>query len=93
MVGEDRIAQYLLAVLNTRRTPLHWRNSHNSRTEGIQYEAEEKVDYSLKNLRPRRKLSNKSDVLYIEVTDVLVFFFLCTMVPQPLVQCGTDSNF
>ncbi|XP_004306196.1 PREDICTED: mitochondrial ribosome-associated GTPase 1 [Fragaria vesca subsp. vesca] len=66
VVGEERIAQYLLAVLNTRRTPLHWRNSHNSRMEGIQYEAEEKVDYSLKNLRPRRKLPNKSGVLYVE---------------------------
>ncbi|CAL9025662.1 unnamed protein product [Prunus brigantina] len=73
VVGEDRIAQYLLAVLNTRGTPFHWKNSNNRRMEGIQYEAEEKVDYSLKNLRPsRRKLPTKSHVLYVEdlVTEV-----------------------
>lgn len=41
--------------------------------EGIQYEAEGKFDYSLKNLRPnRRKVPNKSDVLYIEVTKITV---------------------
>lgn len=73
VVGEDRISQYLLAVLNTRGTPFHWKNSNNTRMEGIQYEAEEKVDYSLKNLRPsRRKLPTKSHVLYVEdlVTEV-----------------------
>ncbi|ONH95191.1 hypothetical protein PRUPE_7G056100 [Prunus persica] len=73
VVGEDRISQYLLAVLNTRGTPFHWKNSNNRRMEGIQYEAEEKVDYSLKNLRPsRRKLPTKSHVLYVEdlVTEV-----------------------
>lgn len=93
MVGEDRIAQYLLAVLNTRRTPLHWRNSNNSRIEGIQYEAEQKVEYSLKNLRPRRKLPTKSDVLYVEVIDIPVFSFLCTIIPQVSVHCGTASDF
>lgn len=81
VVGEDRIAQYLLAVLNTRGTPFHWKNSSNRRMEGIQYEAEEKVDYSLKNLRPsRRKLPTKSHVLYVEVMEiticVFVFFFM-----------------
>ncbi|XP_068308886.1 short integuments 2, mitochondrial-like [Pyrus communis] len=73
VVGEDRIAQYLLAVLNSRGTPFHWKNSNNRRMEGIQYEAEGKFDYSLKNLQPnRRKVPNKSDVLYIEdmVTEV-----------------------
>lgn len=73
VVGEDRIAQYLLAVLNSRGTPFHWKNSNNRRMEGIQYEADGKFDYSLKNLRPNRsKVPNKSDVLYIEdmVTEV-----------------------
>ncbi|PQM35748.1 short integuments 2 mitochondrial [Prunus yedoensis var. nudiflora] len=54
-------------------TPFHWKNSNNRRMEGIQYEAEEKVDYSLKNLRPsRRKLPTMSHVLYVEdlVTEV-----------------------
>ncbi|KAM2116484.1 hypothetical protein COP2_009307 [Malus domestica] len=39
--------------------------------EGIQYEAEDKIDYSPKNLLPnRRKVPNKSDVLYIEVRSI-----------------------
>ncbi|KAJ7972205.1 mitochondrial GTPase 1-like [Quillaja saponaria] len=66
VVGEERIAQYLLAVLNTRGTPFHWKNQNNRRMEGIRYESEEKHEYNLKNLRQRRKPPNKSDVLYIE---------------------------
>lgn len=67
MVGEERIAQYLLAVLNTRGTPLHWKHSNNRRMEGIQYELEEKHEYNLKDLRPKKKPPNVSDILYIEV--------------------------
>lgn len=67
VVGEERIAQYLLAVLNTRGTPLHWKNLHNRRTEGIQSESVQKVEYNLKNLRTKRKPPNNSGVLYIEV--------------------------
>ncbi|XP_030525969.1 short integuments 2, mitochondrial [Rhodamnia argentea] len=72
VVGEERIAQYLLAVLNTRGTPLHWKHSNNRRMEGIRYEREEKHDYNLKDLRPKKKPPNVSDVLYIEdmVTEV-----------------------
>lgn len=73
VVGEERIAQYLLAVLNSRRTPLHWNHLNNRRLKGIQYATEGKHEYSLKDLRPkRRKPPNNSDVLYIEdlVTDV-----------------------
>ncbi|KAM0990548.1 hypothetical protein ACFX2C_009049 [Malus domestica] len=46
--------------------------------EGIQYEAEDKIDYSPKNLLPnRRKVPNKSDVLYIEdmVTEVQIALY------------------
>lgn len=68
MVGEERIAQYLLAVLNTRGTPLSWRRLSNRRMEGTQYAAEDKIEYNLKDLRPnRRKPPNASDVVYIEV--------------------------
>ncbi|OWM78937.1 short integuments 2, mitochondrial [Punica granatum] len=73
VVGEERIAQYLLAVLNTRGTPFHWKRSNNRRMEGIQYESEDKPEYNPKDLRPkRRKPPNASDVLYIEdlVTEV-----------------------
>ena len=71
MVGEERIAQYLLAVLNSRGTPLHWRHWNNRRAEGIRYDAVEKVEHSLKDLRPkRREPPNTSSVAYIEVKQV-----------------------
>ncbi|KAG5043325.1 hypothetical protein AAZX31_03G118500 [Glycine max] len=67
VVGEERIVQYLLAVLNTRGTPLHWKHLNNRRIDGIEYEAEENHEYSLKNLKPkRRNLPNRSDLVYVE---------------------------
>ncbi|KAA0056164.1 short integuments 2 [Cucumis melo var. makuwa] len=74
VVGEERIAQYLLAVLNSRRTPLHWRRHlNNRRMEGIQYEPEERHRFNLNDLQPKRRaLPNKSDAVYVEdlVTEV-----------------------
>ncbi|KAL5745623.1 hypothetical protein ACOSP7_026769 [Xanthoceras sorbifolium] len=71
-VGEERIAQYLLAVLNSRGTPFHWRHLDNRR-EVNQFESDNKHEYDPKDLRPKkRKLPNVSDVLYVEdmVTEV-----------------------
>ena len=68
VVGEERIAQYLLAVLNTQGTPLHWKHLNSRRLEGIQYDSKEKHEYNLKDLRPKRtKPPNDSDMLYIEL--------------------------
>ncbi|XP_002533440.2 short integuments 2, mitochondrial [Ricinus communis] len=72
-VGEERIAQYLLAVLNTRGTPLHWRHWNNRKMDGIKYNSQDKHECNLKDLRPKRKRPpNLSDVLYVEdmVTEV-----------------------
>lgn len=86
VVGEDRIAQYLLAVLNIRGTPLHWKHWNNRRAEGIRYDSVDNVQHSLKDLRPkRRKPPNASSVMYIEVKVPikifsLFFFFFYTMV-------------
>lgn len=80
VVGEERIVQYLLAVLNTRGTPLHWKNSNSRRMERIQNETAEKVEYSLKNLRTRRKPANNSGVLYIEVTKNSFIFHIYSCV-------------
>ncbi|KAK4281901.1 hypothetical protein QN277_013345 [Acacia crassicarpa] len=67
VVGEERIAQYLLAVLNTRGTPIHWKHLNNRRMEGIRYESEEKHEYNLKSLKRKRiNPPNKSEVVYIE---------------------------
>jgi len=68
VVGEERIAQYLLAVLNTRSTPLHWKHINNRRVDGITYEAKENDRYNLKNLKQRRGSPNRSDIVYVEVT-------------------------
>ncbi|KAL8225367.1 hypothetical protein R6Q57_017924 [Mikania cordata] len=55
VVGEERIAQYLLAVLNTRQTPLHWRNVHNNTLKELQKETNDKHDYNIKDLLPKRQ--------------------------------------
>lgn len=68
VVGEERIAQYFLAVLNTRGTPFHWKHLNNRRVDGIANEAEENHRYDLKNLKQRRGQPNRSDLVYVEVT-------------------------
>ncbi|KAL0000623.1 hypothetical protein SO802_014404 [Lithocarpus litseifolius] len=68
VVGEEQIAQYLLAVLNTQGTPLHWKHLNSRRLEGIQNDSKEKHEYNLKDLRPKKtKPPNDSDMLYIEL--------------------------
>ncbi|CAN0907811.1 Short integuments 2, mitochondrial [Linum grandiflorum] len=72
-VGEERIAQYLLAVLNIRGTPLHWKHWNNRKMDGIKYETQDNRSYSLKDLRQkRRNQPNFSDLIYIDdiVTEV-----------------------
>lgn len=78
VVGEERIAQYLLAVLNIRGTPLHWKSCNSRRMEAIERESARNVEYSLKGLRPsRRKAPDNSSVLYIEVTDICLSICTC----------------
>ena len=68
VVGEERIAQYLLAVLNTQGTPLHWKHLNNRKLEEIRYDSKEKHEYNLKDLwSKRRKPPNDFDMLYVEV--------------------------
>ncbi|XP_024982190.1 short integuments 2, mitochondrial isoform X2 [Cynara cardunculus var. scolymus] len=67
VVGEERIAQYLLAVLNTRRTPFHWRNVHDNNSKSPQNGTDDKHDYNLKDLLPKRRiLPVASNVHYVE---------------------------
>ncbi|CAL1352416.1 unnamed protein product [Linum trigynum] len=73
VVGEERIAQYLLAVLNLRGTPLSWKHWNNRKMDGIRYKPEDKQSYNLKELRQkRRKQPDFSDLIYVEdmVTEV-----------------------
>ncbi|CAI9099889.1 OLC1v1036774C2 [Oldenlandia corymbosa var. corymbosa] len=69
VVGEERIAEYLLAVLNTRGTPFHWKNLFSSESEDLQLDESSKPTYDLKNLLLKRssKQKKKSDMVYIEV--------------------------
>ncbi|XVF56169.1 hypothetical protein PTKIN_Ptkin06aG0095900 [Pterospermum kingtungense] len=71
VVGEDRIVQYLLAVLNTRGSPLHWKRVANQMEEITQI-SQDKPNYNPKDLRPNRRVLNASDVLYVKdvVTEV-----------------------
>ncbi|XP_021724151.1 short integuments 2, mitochondrial-like [Chenopodium quinoa] len=72
VVGEERIAQYLLAVFNSRGTPIYWKNL-NDRKKELQNGSEGKHEYSIKDLLPnRRKPQDDSAVYYIEdiVTEV-----------------------
>ncbi|XP_073013466.1 short integuments 2, mitochondrial [Typha latifolia] len=62
VVGEERLAQYLLAVLNSRKTPLHWERLVNVRVERSEHESHERTE----NIPRNRLQLNKSDVLYIE---------------------------
>lgn len=65
VVGEERIAQYLLAILNCRGTPLHWKNLKD-RKEECQDRSEHQ--YNVKDILPnRRKPPDDSAVHYIEV--------------------------
>ncbi|KAK9159608.1 hypothetical protein Syun_005949 [Stephania yunnanensis] len=66
VVGEERIAQYFLAVLNTRNTPLHWKYMNNRRMEGVHYDTKEKESVLQDLLPKKRKPPNESDVLYIQ---------------------------
>ncbi|XP_042513885.1 short integuments 2, mitochondrial [Macadamia integrifolia] len=67
VVGEERLAQYLLAVLNTRSTPFHWKNLNNRILERLKHGSEDKNDDKLKALLPKRKRQlDDSNVWYIE---------------------------
>lgn len=71
VVGEERIAQYLLAVLNCRSTPLHWRHINARGLE--ENNSNDKNEYNVKDLlRNRRKPPNLSDVHYIQVSNDLM---------------------
>ncbi|OAY67026.1 Short integuments 2, mitochondrial [Ananas comosus] len=67
VVGEERLAQYLLAILNSRKTPLHWERLVNVRTERSGHESHDSNEPIFSNSLPRRRRQlDNSDVLYIE---------------------------
>ncbi|VVB03038.1 unnamed protein product [Arabis nemorensis] len=66
VVGEERLAQYCLAILNTRGTPLHWKYLFEGRNEGSHPDCIDKPSYNLKDLRHQRnKQPDSSAVRYV----------------------------
>ncbi|PVH63398.1 hypothetical protein PAHAL_2G020400 [Panicum hallii] len=70
-VGEERIAKYLLSLLNIRKTPLHWERLVHRRDELHEETCSRNENDSRDSLRRRRCLNN-ADALYVQdlVTDV-----------------------
>ncbi|XP_033517041.1 short integuments 2, mitochondrial-like isoform X2 [Nicotiana tomentosiformis] len=67
VVGEERIAQYLLAVLNTRGTPLHWKHLVSRESEDLHVELDKKPESNIKDLQNKsKKPINKSDVYRVQ---------------------------
>ncbi|KAH0721261.1 hypothetical protein KY290_006181 [Solanum tuberosum] len=67
VVGEERIAQYLLAVLNTRGTPLQWKHLVDRETEDPRHELENKPESVIKDLQNKgKKPMNKSNAYRVQ---------------------------
>ncbi|XP_042438188.1 short integuments 2, mitochondrial-like isoform X2 [Zingiber officinale] len=66
VVGEERIAQYLLAVLNSRRTPLHWDRLANERIRSAPELDKTNADVFPDSTARKRRQLDTSDVLYIK---------------------------
>lgn len=68
VVGEERLAQYLLAVLNIRKVPLHWDRLYNQKIkESLDGSSDSKENIFGDGLSRKRNRINRSDVSYIEV--------------------------
>ncbi|XP_055807178.1 short integuments 2, mitochondrial-like isoform X2 [Solanum dulcamara] len=67
VVGEERIAQYLLAVLNTRGTPLQWKHLVDRETKDPDHELENKPECIIKDLQNKgKKPMNKSNAYRVQ---------------------------
>ncbi|KAF3334295.1 mitochondrial ribosome-associated GTPase 1 [Carex littledalei] len=77
VVGEERLAKYMLSVLNTRRTPLHWERLVNRSDQDFR-RATGTLDRDSTLRKKQRKHIDGSDVVYIQdlVKDVQRALFL-----------------
>jgi hypothetical protein len=69
-VGEERIAKYLLSLLNIRKTPLHWERLVHRRDELHEETCSRNENDSRDSLRRRRCLNN-ADALYVQVLSLV----------------------
>jgi mitochondrial GTPase 1 len=70
VVGEERIAKYLLSLLNIRKTPLHWERLLHRREEFDDEECSSNKKDSRGSQWRKRRLNN-SDALYIQVLTLI----------------------
>ncbi|VAI12330.1 unnamed protein product [Triticum turgidum subsp. durum] len=68
VVGEERIAKYLLSLLNIRKTPLHWERLLHRREE-FDEDPDDSCEKGSRGSLRRRQRFNNSDALYVQ--DVL----------------------
>ncbi|XP_062198139.1 short integuments 2, mitochondrial isoform X2 [Phragmites australis] len=77
VVGEERIAKYLLSLLNIRKTPLHWEQLLHRREELYEETCSSNEKDSRVSLRRRRRLNN-SDALFVQDLVMEVQRTLCS---------------
>ncbi|KAG5549313.1 hypothetical protein RHGRI_014610 [Rhododendron griersonianum] len=65
-----KYSQYIFSIMNTQGSLFHWMHLDNRRMEGLPIESDEKHEYNLKDLLPKRKPLDRSGVRYIENTNV-----------------------
>ena len=66
VVGEERIAKYLLSLLNIRKTPLHWERLLHRREE-FDEDPDDSCEKGSRGSLQRRQRFNNSDALYVQV--------------------------
>ncbi|CAN6381202.1 unnamed protein product [Urochloa humidicola] len=74
VVGEERIAKYLLSLLNIRKTPLHWERLLHRREELH----EETRSHNENDTLQRRRRLNNSDAVYVQDLVMEVQRTLCS---------------
>lgn len=80
VVGEERIAQYFLAILNIRGTPLHWKYLVEGRNDGPHADCIDKPSYNLKDLRHQRtKQPDSSALHYVGVSILTLYLYLASL--------------
>ncbi|XP_047071810.1 short integuments 2, mitochondrial [Lolium rigidum] len=77
VVGEERIAKYLLSLLNIRKTPLHWERLLHRRGEFDEEPCGSSVKGSRDSLRRRNPINN-SDAVYVQDMVMEVQRTLCS---------------
>ncbi|KAL6662212.1 hypothetical protein ACP70R_000071 [Stipagrostis hirtigluma subsp. patula] len=77
VVGEERIAKFLLSLLNIRKTPLHWERLLHRREELDEMTYDNSEKHSRDSQRRRRRLNN-SDALYVQDLVMEVQRTLCS---------------